>query len=448
MRDLTKGKPIVQILFFTIPLLIGNIFQQVYTLSDTIIVGRTIGVKALAAVGATGSISFLIIGLAQGATNGFAIIAARRYGEGNYKGIKRSFATSIIVSAVISLILTVIGVVFCREILTLMQTPSDIIQNSYTFLTIQFAGTLAIVAYNLFANMIRAMGNSKTPLFFLIIACVINIALELLFILVFHWGIAGASIATVLAQLISAILCLIFIYRSFPLLQVSREDFKISAAEVKEHLRMGLPMGFQSSIIAIGIVILQFMLNTLGSNAVAAYTAASRIDSLATMPAMSFGITMATFAAQNLGAHEYGRIRKGVLQTLTVSVVFSVVTGALIIIFGRPLVNMFIGSGQPVVTSTAQTYFHFNSSMYWLLAVLYVVRYSLQGLGQSLVPTIAGVMELVMRTFAGLVLVNMFGFAGASMANPLAWAGSLLVLISSYVRTMRHLRSLEAEEQS
>ena len=243
MRDLTKGKPIVQILFFTIPLLIGNIFQQVYTVSDTVIVGRTIGVKALAAVGATGSLSFLLIGIAQGATSGFAIIAAKHYGAGDYRGIKRSFATSIMISVILSVILSIIGVTFCGQILKIMQTPSDIIDNSYTFLVIQFAGIIAIVAYNLFANMIRAMGNSKTPLFFLIIACFINIGLELLFILVFHWGIAGASFATVLAQFISALLCLGFIYHQFPLLQIHREDFKVSASEIKEHLRLGLPMG-------------------------------------------------------------------------------------------------------------------------------------------------------------------------------------------------------------
>ncbi len=447
LHDLTKGKPIKQIIYFTIPLLIGNIFQQVYTLSDTIIVGRTIGVKALAAVGATGSLSFLIIGIAQGATNGFAIIAARRYGAGDFKGIKRSFATSIVISAGLSAILSAISMTFCGQILRLMQTPADIINDSYTFLVIQFAGIFIIVAYNLFANMIRAMGDSRTPLVFLVIACVINIGLELLFIVVFKWGIAGASSATLLAELISAVLCLLYIYRRFPLLQIHRSDFKISLQEIKDHLRLGLPMGFQSSIIALGQVILQLMLNTLGSNAVAAYTAAGRIDGLATMPAMSFGVTMATFAAQNLGAREFGRIRTGVRQTLLVSVLFSGLTGLLIIYFGRPLVNLFIGNGQPVVTATAQTYFHFNSSLYWLLAILFVVRYTLQGLGQSLVPTLAGIMELLMRAFAGLVLIRLFGFAGASMANPLAWIGSLLVLISSYVRTMRHLRSLEREPE-
>jgi Na+-driven multidrug efflux pump len=272
---------------------------------------------------------------------------------------------------------------------------------------------------------------------------VINIGLELLFIVVFKWGIAGASFATLLAQFISACLCLVFIYRHFPLLQVSKADFKISKAEISEHLKMGLPMGFQSSIIALGQVILQLMLNTLGSTSVAAYTAAARIDGLATMPAMSFGITMATFAAQNLGAREFARIRSGVKQTLAVSLTFSTVTGILIIIFGHSLVNLFVGNGQPLVTNTAQTYFYFNSSLYWLLSILFVVRYTLQGLGQSLVPTLAGIMELIMRAFAGLVLINAFGFAGASMANPLAWLGSLLVLISSYVRTMRHLRTLE-----
>lgn len=442
MRDLTTGKPLKQIIWFTLPLLIGNIFQQLYTFSDTLIIGRTLGVKALAAAGATGSLSFLIIGIAQGATSGFSIIAARHFGARDYRKVKQSFAVSLVLGLVVSAILTVVSVAVARPLLEMMQTPATIIEMSYTFLVINYWGIIAIMAYNLLANMLRSIGDSRTPLLILIVAIVFNIILELLCILVFRWGIAGAAFATVLAQLMAAAGCWWYIRLKVPLLQVSRRDFKFDRQVIVEHLKMGLPLGFQSSIIAIGQVVLQLMLNTLGADAIAAYTAASRIDGLAAMPSMSFGITMATFAAQNLGAKKYDRIRQGVKQTLIASMTIAAITGALIILFSSHLVNLFIGNQQPDVTHTAQLYFYTNSSLYWILSVLFIIRYTLQGLGQSMVPTLAGIMELVMRAFAGLVLVQPLGFIGASVANPLAWIGSLLVLISSYVRTMHHLRQL------
>ena len=259
-------------------------------------------------------------------------------------------------------------------------------------------------------------------------------------------GVEGAGYATVSAQIIAAILCLVYIYRRIPILVLRRKDFKITKKDITDHLKVGLPMGFQSSIIAIGSIVLQIMLNTLGASAVAAYTAAGKIDQLATQVGNSFGIALATYAAQNYGAREYGRISKGVRQTLTVSIIFSLVMGALIIIFGRPLVNLFIGDQQPQVTALAQIYFRFNSSSYFILAILFAIRYTLQGLGQSFIPTLAGIAELFMRIFAGIILVRMLGFTGASMANPLAWIGSCLVLLSSYFKTMQQLKRRAAKQ--
>ena len=301
------------------------------------------------------------------------------------------------------------------------------------------------MSFNLLSNMLRALGDSRTPLFFLIIATIINIVLDFWFILGFHSGVAGAGYATVSAQVIAALLCWIYIRMRIPLLMIRRRDLRFDWHDIVQHLKVGLPMGFQMSIIAIGAVILQVMLNTLGTNAVAAYTAAGRIDQLATLPSASFGVAMATFAAQNLGAKEYGRIRRGVYQTLMVNVGLSAVLGVVIILFSKPLVNLFLGPNQPAVTALAQTYFHFNASMYWLLAILFTIRNLLQGLGQTLVPTVAGFFELGMRAFAAIFLVVPFGFAGASAANPLAWFGSVLVLVSSYVRTMRRIRQQEDE---
>lgn len=426
--------------------MIGNIFQQLYSVIDTLIVGRTIGVNALAAVGSTGGLNMLIIGFCTGTTAGLSIMTAQRYGAQDYKGVKRSFATSIVISAVITLILTVISVIFARHILVIMKTPASIIVDAQKFITIIFAGIFASMAFNLLSNIIRALGDSRTPLFFLVIGVIVNILFDFIFILGLHMGVEGAGYATVSAQIIAAILCLVYIYRRIPILVLRRKDFKITKKDITDHLKVGLPMGFQSSIIAIGSIVLQIMLNTLGASAVAAYTAAGKIDQLATQVGNSFGIALATYAAQNYGAREYGRISKGVRQTLTVSIIFSLVMGALIIIFGRPLVNLFIGDQQPQVTALAQIYFRFNSSSYFILAILFAIRYTLQGLGQSFIPTLAGIAELFMRIFAGIILVRMLGFTGASMANPLAWIGSCLVLLSSYFKTMQQLKRRAAKQ--
>lgn len=446
MHDLTKGNPLKLIIMFTGPLLIGNIFQQLYSVIDTLIVGRTIGVNALAAVGSTGGLNMLIIGFCTGTTAGLSIMTAQRYGAQDYKGVKRSFATSIVISAVITLILTVISVIFARHILVIMKTPASIIVDAQKFITIIFAGIFASMAFNLLSNIIRALGDSRTPLFFLVIGVIVNILFDFIFILGLHMGVEGAGYATVSAQIIAAILCLVYIYRRIPILVLRRKDFKITKKDITDHLKVGLPMGFQSSIIAIGSIVLQIMLNTLGASAVAAYTAAGKIDQLATQVGNSFGIALATYAAQNYGAREYGRISKGVRQTLTVSIIFSLLMGALIIIFGRPLVNLFIGDQQPQVTALAQIYFRFNSSSYFILAILFAIRYTLQGLGQSFIPTLAGIAELFMRIFAGIILVRMLGFTGASMANPLAWIGSCLVLLSSYFKTMQQLKRRAAKQ--
>ncbi|MCK6017818.1 MATE family efflux transporter [Enterococcus faecium] len=287
MRDLTTGTPAKLIFLFTIPLLVGNIFQQFYNMVDMIIVGQTIGKEALAAVGATGSITFLIIGFAQGLTAGLSIITAQRFGAQDFRGVKKSFAVAIIISFTVTAILTVLSLVFLRPLLLLMQTPPDIIQQAQEFISVILGGMFASMAFNLLSNMIRALGDSRTPLFFLIIAVIINVILDLVFIINFHMGIAGAGYATVIAQISASLMCVIYIKRKIPLLQVSKSDFKIDKDTIFTHLNAGLPMAFQSSIIAIGAVVLQSALNSLGTDVVAAQAAAGRIDQFATQPMMS-----------------------------------------------------------------------------------------------------------------------------------------------------------------
>ncbi|MTD38724.1 MATE family efflux transporter [Erwinia sp. CPCC 100877] len=443
MKELTHGNPAKLIFFFTIPLLIGNIFQQFYNMADMIIVGQTLGKDALAAVGSTGSITFLIIGFAQGLTAGLSIITSQYFGAQNYQGVKKSFATSILISAAVTVFLTILSLAFVHPMLVLMQTPPEIIKDAQTFISIIFIGIFAAMAFNLLSNMIRALGDSRTPLLFLVIASVINVVLDLILIINFHMGVAGAGIATVTAQIISSLLCVLYIRRRIPNLQLRKKDFSIDKQEIRAHLNIALPMAFQSSIIAIGSIVLQAALNSLGTDVVAAQAASSKIEQFATQPMMSFGIAMATFTAQNFGAKNYKRIIQGVNQCLAMSICFSFLAGAIVIFFGDHLVTLFVSAKETKVLSLAQTYFNVNGSMYWLLAILFIVRYTLQGLGQSVIPTLAGIMELVMRSFAAIILTAAFGFVGAALASPLAWAGSVTVLIASYFKAMKRLKTLE-----
>lgn len=447
MRDLTQGKPLTLILMFTMPLFIGNLFQQLYNFSDVLIVGQTLGVKPLAAVGSTSSLNFLIIGCANGLTAGFSIVTAQRWGAKDYKGIRQSFATSIIFSLLVTIVLTALSLIFLDPIMHLMSTPASIYADAKRFISVIFTGIFASVAFNMLSNEIRALGDSRTPLYFLIIGTVVNVILELLFIIKFHWGVAGAGWATVLSQVFASALCVVYIAKRVPVLHFGLEDLKRVKAEFTNHARYGLPMAFQTSIIAIGSIVLQSALNSLGEHAVAATTAASKIDQLAILPMMSFGITMATYTAQNIGAAKFERIIKGVRQALTASISFSVLVGVLIIVFGQQLVMLFIGHQDMRALALSQTYFNVVGSSYWILAILFIVRYTLQGLGQSLVPTLAGVAELVMRSFAAIVLARYFQYFGACLASPLAWLGSTLVLISSYVAAIKLLHKMQRMQE-
>lgn len=441
-KNMTAGNPAKLILVFTVPLIIGNIFQQFYSMADTLIVGRTIGVNALAAVGCTGSISFFVLGFVMGLTSGLSIITAQRFGAQDTEGIRKSFAAGIVISLLAAVILTVVSVPLARPFLVLLNTPPEIIDDAQSYITIIFAGIFACVLFNLLSNIMRALGDSRTPLIFLVIACLINIALDFVFILAFRMGVAGAGWATILAQLISGLLCIPVIIKKMPLLRITREDLaSVNGHELKIHLLVALPMAFQMSIIAIGSLILQFALNGLGAVSVAAYTAAQKIDTIATMPMNSFGTTMATYAAQNYGAGRTDRIRKGVFQCILISGSFSIIMGMVNIFAGRPLTALFVGAGETQVLSLSQTYLTINGSTYLLLALLFIYRFTLQGLGKGLVPTIAGIMELIMRAFAGIILTGMLGFAGASLSNPLAWLGACIPLIIAYYSTMRKMQS-------
>ncbi|MDR1948613.1 MAG: MATE family efflux transporter [Spirochaetaceae bacterium] len=445
-KNLTVGDPALLIVGFTIPLLIGNLFQQFYNMADAFIVGRTIGVQALAAVGCTGSVMFFILGFVWGFTQGASIIASQCFGAGDYPGVRRSFAVSIVLGIGVTLLLTGPGVFFARPFLILLNTPAEILDAAYRYMVVIFWGIAAAVMFNLISNIMRAVGDSRTPLVFLVIACVINIILDYVFILVFHTGVEGAAYATVIAQVISGLLCVPVILKRMPVLRLTREDWRFTWSDMSRHIRMAFPMGFQMSIIAIGAIVLQFALNGLGTAAVAAYTAAQKIDMVAGMPMNSFGLTMTTYVAQNYGARRIDRIRQGLLRCLIISGAFSILIGIVFILMGHKLAAFFI-AGDPAAVSLAHIFLRVNGSCYLILSILLICRQSLQGLGNSLVPTIAGFMELVMRSFAGVILARYFGFIGVCFANPLAWLGAAIPLLTAVVLTMKRLNRVMMAER-
>ncbi|HIY91825.1 MAG TPA: MATE family efflux transporter [Candidatus Companilactobacillus pullicola] len=444
MIDLTNGRPIKVIFLYTIPLLLGNFFQQFYSFIDTLIVGKTISVNALASVGATGGLTGLVVGFAQGMTSGLTILTARKHGADDEDGVKKSFASGIIISLFIIVVFTAIALLVAYPLLVAMQTPKVLLHDSFIFLEIIFAGIFSFVGFDFLGNTMRALGDSRVPLFFLIVSTILNVLLELVFILYLKMGVAGAGLATVVAQTITFVILYFYIRRHIPYLILSRSDFRIDMDEIKELLKISLPMGFQSSIIAIGSIILQFMLNTLGANAVAAYTVAGRVEQIATLPAFSFGLALVNYTAQNIGAEKFDRILKGVKDGVIVSVTASLIIGIFLIFFGQSISHLFMNGSETKVLNLIQIYYYLNGSTYFILSILFIVRYTLQGLGNQKAPTIAGIAELLMRVFAGVVLIRLFGFYGAAMANPLAWIGSVLVLVSTWNVEIKKLKNLQS----
>lgn len=443
-RNLTVGPPTRVIVLFTLPLLIGNLFQQFYLFADAAVVGRLIGVNALAAVGASGSLVFLLIGFTFGAAAGLAIPVAKAFGAGDQAALRRFVAAGVLVAGGVAVAITVAGSLGARPLLELMQTPPELIDDAALFLTVTCLGAGVTMAYNFLAAVIRALGDSRTPLVFLVIACVLNVALVALFIGVFQLGVEGAALATVLAQSVSVVLCLTLIARRMPQLRLRRTDWALRPGELSESARSGLTMGFQLSVIAIGAVVLQYAINGLGSDAVAAATAAMRVDQLAVAPLASFGLAMTTFVAQNRGARQWARIRTGVLRISLVTWLVSLGLGLVIITFGTAIVGLFVGEGEDAVVALAHQYLVVNGMLYPLLASLFVLRNAIQGLGSTGVPTVAGFMELVFRAAAAIFLVGQLGFAGVALAAPLAWVGALIPVVLAWSWHRRELLRREA----
>lgn len=438
-RSLTSGSPWRVICLFTVPLFLGNVVQQLYQVTDAIVVGRVLGVEALAAVGATGSFLFLLLGFAWGMTTGFAIPTAQAFGAGDARAVRRSVAAGTILSAAVSLLVTAGAPFLAEPALRLLRTPPELLPQATTFAVVTFLGGSAIMFFNYLSAVLRAIGDSRTPLIYLVASCVLNIVLVLGAVPGLGLGVGGAALATVVSQGVSVALCLAHVRRRVPALHVRREDWRVTRDELRHQLRLGLPMGFQASIIAIGILAVQVRLNDLGADAVAAYTTASRVDQFAMALLGSAGLAVSMFAAQNLGAGRADRIRAGVVQALWLTVGGSAVLGAGIALGGATLVRVFVGPGEEAVVSMATYFLHVNGALYAILGALFVLRGALQGLGHTWVPTITGVLELVCRVGAAVVLGASWGYEGVVWGNPLAWLAALALLVPAYVHAHRTL---------
>ena len=437
VKDLTVGEPARLILYFTLPLLAGNIFQQLFGFVDTLIVGRFLGVEALAAVGCTGPMMFLMLGFVNGMTSGFSICTGQSFGAKDFDGVRKSAAICVALSFAASIVLTIVGVMFCRELLIAMNTPEEILDGAYSFIAIIYGGAVMFVFQMMLTNLIRALGDSMMPTVIQATTLVINILLEPVAIIGLGLGIPGSAGATIVALTIGNILCLVYIKKRVNFLHVRREDFSFDKEFLLEHLRIGLPMGFQSSIIAIGAVVLQIALNGLGSVAVASFAAAHRVDGIAVMPMMSFGVALAAYTAQNFGAKKFGRIVDGVKKCILMSCSFSVLVAAFNIYCGDMIIELFVGAEEVSVIEYGRLFLIVTGLSYWALALLFIFRFTLQGLGQSFVPTLAGITELVMRIAAAIFLVDKLGFLGACLAAPMAWIGGLIPLAIAFVRTAK-----------
>ncbi len=444
MKNMTEGKPARLLLTFSLSLAAGNIFQQLYTVVDTMVVGKYLGVNALAAVGASDWLNWLMLGIIQGLTQGFAIKMAQDFGAGREDDLRKSVGSSAVLSAMSAVVLMVLGQLAARPVLMLLQTPAEIIEYTLLYLRIMFAGVPIVMLYNLLACILRSLGDSRTPLNAMIVASLTNIVLDYLFVMGMEWGIAGAAAATLIAQAVSSVFCFWHI-RKISFLKMGKTDFALQRERTAHLFVLGLPMAFQNGIIAIGGMIVQFVVNSYGVIFIAGFTATNKLYGLLEIAGTSYGYAMVTYVGQNLGAGKIDRIRSGMRAALRIALGTSVVIALLMILLGRHILGLFISGTPEAAEKTMQIAYFYLTVMSFSLPVLYVLhvtRAAIQGMGNTVLPMLSGVAEFVMRTLSIILLPALFGQIGIFFAETAAWIGADAVLIPSYLAVMRKLMSI------
>ena len=441
MKDLTTGSPMRLVLSFMLPLLFGMVFQQFYNMVDTVVVGKFLGVQALAGVGSTGSINFLVLGLCNGICAGFAIPVAQKFGQRDFDGLRKFVGNMIWLSIFFAVVITFATTVWCRSFLEWMNTPEDTFQYAYDYIFLIFLGIPATMLYNLLSGIIRSLGDSRTPLYFLIFSSLLNVALDIAFIVGLRLGVAGAGWATLLSQLISGVLCLRYMAVHFPVLRMRKDDLRPDGSYIGRLLAMGLPMGMQYSITAIGSILLQTAVNTLGASAMAAMTAGGKVSMFAVCPFDAIGSTAATFAGQNIGAGKPERVHQGVRDASILGIAYSAVILVVLTLWGGDLTTIFLDTGDAkaanVILPLSRRFLICNAIFYVPLLYVNLLRFTIQGLGFSNLAVVAGVFEMVARGVFGLCLVPFFGFDAVCFANPAAWVMADIFLFPAYSACMK-----------
>lgn len=442
-KDLTSGSPLKLIIQFTFPAFLGLLFQQFYNVVDTIIVGKLLGIGPLAGVGATGSLSFMVLGFCIGVCNGFAIPIAQKFGANDQVALRKYVANSLWLTALFSLVLTLPVAVFCRPILRLMNTPGDVFEFAYGYIFIIFLGIPAAFLYNILAAILRALGDSRTPVLFLALSSALNVGLDIATIKLLHMGVEGTALATVISQGVSGVICFFYMRSRFSVLHMSAEERRPDRALFKRLCYMGIPMGLQYSVTAIGSLIIQTTMNGFGSIAVAGATAANRINNFLTCPIEALGASMAPYVGQNLGAGKLDRITKGVADASVCGFVCSAVLYVVIWLFGEPLTGIFLDVPDPQVIDYAVRFLRLTGAGYCLLTLVNTVRFSIQGMGFSVLAILSGVMEMIARTVAGLVIAPHIGFAAVALGHPLAWLAADCFLIPAFLLCRRKVARVQ-----
>lgn len=436
-NDMTSGSPVRLILQFMIPVCLGNIFQQFYNVADSIVAGQFIGVNALAAIGSTGSLMFFVTGWLNGLSSGFAILVSQRFGAKRYDQMRHYVAMSIYLAAAFAIVMTVGLLILNEPILRMMNFSDEIMSDVTAYMGIIYAGLIVTAAYNSLAAFLRALGDSKSPLYFLIISAVINVGLDIAFIVCFGMGVEGCAYATVIAQGISALLCFVYILKKFPILHLKKEDFRISFRSFGYLLALGIPMGLQFSITAIGTIIVQGAVNVYGEIYMAGFAAAGKLQNIISTVFTAFGATIATFVGQNRGAGRMDRVKIGVKYTQIMILVWSVVTMALVFFFGKYMMLLFVSASETEVIDAAVIYFRTVFWCYPFLGSIFLYRNTLQGMGYGLVPMLGGVFELAARSIIVMIVAGRTSFAGVCLSDPAAWIAALIPLVPYYIYTMR-----------
>ena len=422
MQDMTSGHPLKLIVKFSIPLLIGNIFQQLYSISDIIIVGRLIGIKALAAVGVSAPLFFMLVLVSIGFTNGLTVITAQRFGARDYRGLRRSVTTATLLSSAFTLSAGAVMLASLDVLFKVMNVPQEIAQDAKSFISIISYGVIMIVFFNLLSGFMRALGDSKTPLYFLIFTTLLNITFNIVFIYCMKLGVAGSALGTVCAMTVSVFCCLLYIGKKYPILH-----------------KIAVPMAVQFSIIAVSATITQSVCNSFGPDTIAAFTSAMRVEQLATQPMVSFGIAMATYVAQNFGAGMIGRIRRGVFECSMISLTLSIALAAVMYTYGAHIITVFVSKEHHNVIEIAETYLHISILFYFFLGQIFIFRNTLQGMGKAVIPMISSIVELALRAFAAIYLAAKLGYIGICYASPIAWVGGSAVVSGGYFWVVRRI---------